>query len=227
MANSWYGSKYKYVAHKIKFSGRYSLLAAHCYNNLVIYSISGKLKYKGDGFVVMEIGGVGFKILVHNRLLSRLPAVGEEVSLYSYLHVREDALTLYGFSSQEELNLFELLNSVAGVGPKSALAILGLAEYKNIAAAIKEGRPDILTRASGIGRKTGERIVLELRHRVEAELSQAALSKIETDADLAETLVGLGYRRDDARAALAKVGSDITDVTARLKEALRILSGRK
>lgn len=193
----------------------------------MIYSISGKLKHKGDGFVVVEVGGAGLKVSVNDRFLSRLPAAGGEVFLYSHLHVREDALELYGFASPEELNLFELLNSVAGVGPKSALAILNLAEYKNIAAAIKENRPDVLTRASGIGRKTAERIVLELRNRVAAELSQAALSKMETDADLAETLVGLGYRRDDARAALQKVPAEAKDISARLKEALKILSGRR
>lgn len=193
----------------------------------MIYSISGKLKHKGDGFVVVEVGGVGLKVSVHDRFLSQLPAAGGEIFLYSHLHVREDALEIYGFASPEELNLFELLNSVAGVGPKSALAILNLAEHKNIAAAIKEGRPDVLTRASGIGRKTAERIVLELRNRVAAELSQAALSKMETDADLAETLVGLGYRRDDARAALQKVTAEAKDISARLKEALKILSGRK
>jgi Holliday junction DNA helicase RuvA len=193
----------------------------------VIWSVSGKLKHKGDGFAVVEVGGIGFKIAVHRRLLSKLPALGNEVFLYSHLHVREDALDLYGFASPEELNLFELLNSVAGVGPKSALAILDLAEHKSIAAAIKEGRPDVLTRASGIGRKTAERIILELRHKVEAELSQAALSKMETDADLAETLAGLGYRRDEARLALEKVPAEVKDISARLKEALKILSGKK
>jgi Holliday junction DNA helicase RuvA len=193
----------------------------------VIYHLSGKLVRKGDGFVVIAVGGVGFKIAVSNRLLSKLPAPGEEIFLYSHLYVREDALELYGFDSPEELNLFELLNSVAGVGPKSALAILELADYKSVAAAIKEGRPDVLTRASGIGRKTAERIVLELRHKVEAELSPAELNRVKQDADLMETLVGLGYRRDDVRAALAKVGSNVGDMAARLKEALKILSGRE
>ncbi len=193
----------------------------------MIWSVAGRLKHKGNGFIVVEVGGIGLKVSVHGRLLSKLPAPGGEVSLYSHLHVREDALDLYGFSSPEELNLFELLNSVAGVGPKSALAILDLADHKSIAAAIKEGRPDVLTRASGIGRKTAERIVLELRHKVEVELSQAALSKMETDADLAETLTGLGYRRDDAREALQKVSAETKDITARLKEALKILSGKK
>lgn len=192
----------------------------------MIYSISGKLKYKGSDFVVIEAGGVGLKVFVHNRLLSQLPNMGDEIYLFSYLYVRENALELYGFSSQEELNFFQLLNSVAGVGPKSALAILDLAEYKNIAAAIKEGRPDILTRASGIGRKIAERIVLELRHRVEAELSETALSNMETDANLIEALLGLGYRRNEAREALQKVPSEIKDISARLKEALKILSGK-
>lgn len=205
---------------------RLVLAGKDLYNGSVIHSLSGRLKHRGKGFIVVETGGVGFKVAVHDRFLSKLPAPGSEVSLYSHLHVREDALDLYGFASAEELNLFELLNSVAGVGPKSALAILELADYKSIAAAIKEGRPDVLTRTSGIGRKTGERIVLELRHKVEAELSQAALGKMEADADLAETLAGLGYRREEVRAALQKVPAEVTDVAARLKEALKVLSGK-
>lgn len=193
----------------------------------MIYTLNGKLKYRGDGWVVVEVGGMGLKVLVANRFLSRLPPTVEDVFLYTHFHLREDAVELYGFASAEELELFELLNSVAGVGPKSALAVLELADYRDIAAAIKEGRPDVLTRASGIGRKTAERIVLELRHKVEAELSQAILSKMETDADLVEVLAGLGYRRDDARTVLQKIPAEIKDASARLKEALKLLSGKK
>ncbi|MEK7212744.1 MAG: Holliday junction branch migration protein RuvA [Patescibacteria group bacterium] len=204
----------------------YLLPTTYCYNVLVIYSLSGELQSKSDKVAIIAVGGVGFKISAHARTLNQLPATGGKVQLFCHLHVREDALDLYGFLSPEELELFELLNSVAGVGPKSALSILEIADHKQVAAAIKEGRPDMLTRASGIGRKTGERIVLELRNKVVAEFSQAALGRMATDVDLAEALVGLGYPRDQAKEVLRRVDEKTTNLEQRLKEALKIL-GKK
>ena len=103
---------------------------------------------------------------------------------------------------------------------------MDIAELTQLTAAIKENRPDLLTRASGIGRKTAERIILELKNKVLSEKSDAIVKKMETDADLVETLVGLGYRRDQARAALGKVDEKITDLQERLKAALKALSGK-
>lgn len=190
----------------------------------MIYSIRGRLAAKGAHFAVVEIGGLGFRISTTTRVLAQLQT-GVEATFFSHLHVREDALELYGFPTQEELLFFELLNSVAGVGPKSALAILEVAELQSLLSALKEGRPDLLTHASGIGRKTAERIVFELRSRVSAKGSEAEIRKMESDADIIETLVGLGYRRDQVRRALEKVegGSSLEE---RLRATLKIL-GRK
>ena len=174
----------------------------------------------------MELGGLALKVFTNRRTIDALPAPGASVTVFSHLHVKEDALDLYGFSTKEELNFFELLISVGGVGPKSALAIMEVAELKSLAAAIKEGRPDLLTRASGIGRRTAERIILELKNRVVAEKSEEAVRRMETDSDLVETLVGLGYRRDQAKTALSKVDEKITNLEERLKTALKILSGK-
>ncbi len=192
----------------------------------MIYTVSGKLAEKKDNFVVVDVGGVGLKLTTHKRALSSLPSVGADVKLFSYLYVREDALDLYGFLNEEELNFFTLLNSVAGVGPKSALSILEISELKELAASIQENRPDLLTRASGIGRKTAERIILELKNKVLAEKSAEAVKKMESDADIVETLAGLGYRREDARNALQKIDKSIAGLEARLKAALKIL-GKK
>lgn len=192
----------------------------------MIHSIAGKLAAKGENAVILETAGFGLKILAHRRTLGSLPEVGADIKLFCCLYVREDGLELYGFLTSEELGLFELLNSVAGVGPKSALSILEITDTKGLAASIKEGRPDLLTRASGIGRKTAERIILELKNKVRAERAEATVKKLESDADLAEALVGLGYRRDQAKAALGKVDEAITRIEERLKAALTIL-GRK
>ena len=192
----------------------------------MLYSISGKLAGKSDHFAVLEAAGLGLKISVSARTLERLPKTGEAVKLFSHLHVREDALELYGFLSEEELRFFELLISVSGVGPKSAIAILNIADIKELAAAIKENRPDLLTRASGIGRKTGERIVLELKSRVESPRAGLTVQKMESDVDIVETLAGLGYKRQEAKDALAKVDEKIVDLEERLKAALKNLTNK-
>lgn len=190
----------------------------------MLYSVSGVLGAKGENFTVLETGDFGFKIFTHRRTLEKLPPAGGSAKLFLYLYIREDEMELYGFLTPQERVFFEMLNSVAGVGPKSALAIMEIAELKNLAAAIKEGRADLLTRASGIGRKTAERIILELRNKVEVERSEAVVKKMERDRDLLEMLVGLGYPRDDAKRALEKVPEKSQHLEERLKEALKILS---
>jgi Holliday junction DNA helicase RuvA len=194
----------------------------------MIYSVSGKLALKEDGFVVVEVGGLGVKLYASKQTIGALPAagsgLGSEVKFFSHLNVKEDALDLYGFVTQEELNFFELLISVSGVGPRSALAILDVGPLNELSAAIKEGRPDLLTRAAGVGRKIAERVILELKSKVKAATSGAVVEKMQTDSDLVEALTSLGYRRDEARSALGKVDAAVTGTEDRLKAALRILS---
>jgi len=193
----------------------------------MLYSVSGKLVLKGENFLVVEAGGIGFKIFASSQTIRRAGALGSEKKFFTHFHVREDAMELYGFLSEEELSFFELLISVSGVGPKSALSVIDVADLEELSAAIQEGRPDLLTKASGIGRKTAERIIVELRNKMKSSGSGAVVEKMETDVDLIEALSNLGYRREEAREALAKVPKETAGVEARLKEALRILSGRK
>ena len=193
----------------------------------MLYCVSGKLILKGENFLVVEAGGIGFKIFASSQTIRRAGPLGSEKKFFTHFHVREDAMELYGFLSEEELSFFELLISVSGVGPKSALSIIDVADLEELSAAIQEGRPDLLTKASGIGRKTAERIIVELRNKMTSSRSGAVVEKMETDVDLVEALSNLGYRREEAREALAKGPKEATGVEARLKEALRILSGRK
>jgi Holliday junction DNA helicase RuvA len=190
----------------------------------MIYSVSGKLALKSDHFVVVEAGGLGLKIAVGERTVKVLPPVGAQVKVFSYLQPRENAMELYGFLSEDELEYFEMLISVSGVGPKSALAILDVARLDELSAAIKEGRPELLTRASGIGRKTAERLIVELRTKVQSAKSGLVVEKMETDSDLVEALSNLGYRREEARVALGKVDPKVTGIEGRLKAALVILT---
>jgi Holliday junction DNA helicase RuvA len=189
----------------------------------MIYSVSGKILMKGDHFAVVETGGLGLKLLMGERTLSSLPPSGEHVFLFTHFHVREESMDLFGFLSEDELLFFELLISVSGVGPKSALSILDVAHRDELSAAIKAGRPDLLTQASGIGRKTAERIIVELKAKVSIGRSGVVVEKMEADADLVEALSNLGYRRDDAREVLQSLDTTVVGVEDRLKAALKVL----
>jgi len=196
----------------------------------MIYSVSGKLVLKGPNFAVIESGGLGLKVSAGARTLAGLRTGEKEdepVKLYTHFHVREDAMELFGFLTEAELSFFEMLISVSGVGPKSALSILDVAKLEELSAAIQAGRPDLLTRASGIGRKTAERVIIELRTKVQSVKGGMVVEKMEADADLIEALSNLGYRREEARNALSKVESEVVDVGDRLKAALKLLSNNK
>lgn len=193
----------------------------------MIYSLSGRLSLKRERFVVVESGGVGFKVAVSSAALDRLPAVGSPVNLFCHLRVKEDALELYGFLSEEELDFFELLNGVSGVGPKSALSVLALDKVENLEAAIAEGKSELLTRVSGIGRKTAERIILDLKDKMARSRSAELVGKMESDLDLEEALAGLGYRRFAVKEAIKKIPKEAGGMESRLREALKILGSKK
>jgi holliday junction DNA helicase RuvA len=193
----------------------------------MIYSIEGTLALKDDHFAVVQTGGLGLKLFASRLTIEGLPATGADVKFYCHLHVREDALDLFGFTTERELVFFEMLIAVSGVGPRSALAILDTGPLDELSAAIKENRPDLLTRAPGIGRKTAERVIIELRNKVQAATSEATVAKMETDTDLLDALTSLGYRKEEARAALAKVGKEVEGTEARLRAALAVLSNKQ
>lgn len=192
--------------------------------SIMIVSVSGKLAWVGENAASLDVHGIGLKVFVSQRTLRALPRRSSLVTLHTHFHVREDALDLYGFPSEQELALFEQLISVSGVGPKSALAVMDVGTLPDIVAAIAENRPDLLSRAPGIGKKSAERIVLELKSKVYAGKTEGTVARMDADADLLETLMGLGYRREDVKAALDHVDKKVTDIGARLKAALKTLS---
>lgn len=186
--------------------------------------IEGVVKKVGLGHALVVTGGLGYKVaLTKNTLAHTL--LGSQVSFSTYLVVREDALDLYGFSSDEELRLFEMLLTVSGIGPKSALGILDIASVETLRSAIGHGNAEYLTKVSGIGRKTAEKIIVELRDKVGlgAESAHAALKG---DEDALEAMKSLGYSSQEARDALRKVPSTIEKGTDRLREALKILGSQ-
>lgn len=186
-----------------------------------MYSISGILIGKGEHFFVVDTGAIAFQLFAPRGVLEHLPPIGQKVKIFSYLHVREDALQLYGFLSEGERDFFERLNTVSGVGPKSALGIMGVAPVEQLVAAVNEGRTELLTRASGVGRKTAERVILELKGKLTMPRSAETLSLMESDIELEETLMSLGFTRLQAKEVTGKIPASVKGFKERLKEALR------
>ncbi len=177
------------------------------------------------GFAIVSANGIGYKVFATSELLATL-VEGGEAALWTHLAVRENALDLYGFSSEEELRLFDLLLTVSGIGPKSALAILDIASVETLRSAISGGNASYLTKVSGIGRKTAEKIVLELKEKVGAA-AEGATASLHGDEEALEAMRALGYSQAEARDALRKVPSAFERSTDRLREALRLLGSHK
>jgi len=187
----------------------------------MIHSLSGVLRSKNSEYIIIEIGGVGLKVASSATVYKSLPNIGENISIYTHLHVKEDALELYGFTGENELQLFEHLISISGIGPKSALGILGITSIDRLIVAINEGKTELLTKVSGIGRKTAGRIILELKDRLKTGASPHLITLMESDLELEETLVSLGYTKTQAKEVIAKINPQITGFKNRLKESLR------
>ena len=177
-----------------------------------------------DGSVLVNVSGVGYSVRVPSSAIEVLGREGSPVALYIHTAMREDAIDLYGFLSEEELSFFRLLMSVSGIGPKTALGILNAAEVTSLKRAIASGDPSLLTRVYGLGKKSAERIVVELRDRLEKEGFGGAAAGLSADSEALEALEALGYRKEEAREALGKAGEG--GVRERLSAALKYLGSR-
>lgn len=188
----------------------------------MIAYLSGKIVNKGAEFVIIEVNRIGYKVFINRTLYSELE-IGQEIDLYTHQHIREDASDLYGFRSLEELEMFDLLISVSGIGPKSAIAVLGIAGVEDTKEAIQRGDSSLLTKVSGIGKKTAQRVVLELRGKVGSVMAGAGSSPTGavTSSDEIDALMALGYSLGQARQALHSVDESIKDSGERIKQALK------
>ena len=186
--------------------------------------IKGKIKYKKQNYFVIDNSGLGYKVFVNNELLLKFNE-SEKVELYLYQHVKEDLLQLFGFESFEELELFELLISISGVGPKTALNVFMVADINDIKSAIVNEDASILKKVSGIGAKTAERIVLELKNKVSGNsINLKTKQEMNQDIEAIEALVSLGFSNSQAKDALNKVDKNTHDLGETIKKALQILN---
>ncbi len=192
----------------------------------MISHLTGTILLKTERHLILDVGGVGYKVAATTETLGKSKAE-ETVSLWTHLAVRENALDLYGFLTKEEQNFFELLITVSGIGPKSALAIFNVASVETLRRAISSGDTSYLTKVSGIGRKTAEKIVLELREKIGAQGDSEKGSSAQNEVDAVEALKSLGYSQFEAREAVKKIEPSITDTGARVKAALKQLAKPK
>jgi len=179
----------------------------------MIAHLRGKLISKHPNQAVVEAAGVGYEVNISIPTFPGLPATGSEVALFIHTHVREDALSLFGFLRVEDKQLFERLISVSGIGPKLAITILSGMETNAMVASIKGNNVASLTRIPGIGKKTAERMVLELRDKLDAfGVPEAAAAASPVEEDVISALVNLGYQRALVERAVGRV-TKATDET--------------
>ena len=182
--------------------------------------INGIVADKAENTLVIDCGGVGYLMTVSGATLALAPSVGEKMKCFTHLSVREDALELFGFATREEKTMFLKLTSVSGVGAKSAIGILSALSVRDLSLAIVTGDAAALSRAPGVGKKTAQRLVLELREKIDnAALEGVALPSAPLDkgpvAEAVEALMALGYSAQDAQRAIASV-SDSADTVDKL-----------
>jgi len=174
----------------------------------MIAHLRGRIVAKHPNQVIVEAGGVGYDVNITIPTFSALPAAGSEVALHIHTHVREDALALYGFLRAEEKRLFERLIGVSGIGPKLAVTILSGMAAEAMVAAIRDNDIAKLTRIPGIGKKTAERMVLELRDKLEGLAAVPAAKASPLEEDVLSALVNLGYQRPAAERALERAATN-------------------
>lgn len=190
----------------------------------MISYLEGKIIEKNEKFFVVNAGGVGYRVFSHEGILEKMPSVGQNVGIWTHLYVREDALDLYGFTDKEELEFFETLISISGIGPKSALGILEVAPVTNLKQAIVSEDETFFTKVSGVGKKTAQRLILELKNKLSKTMTPIKGSDSAEMGEAMDALVSLGYKERDARKVLQEIPKDIKGVEAKVKSALKFLS---
>jgi holliday junction DNA helicase RuvA len=190
----------------------------------MIASISGIVQKIETNSLIINVGGVGLRVLVPRTVLEDAGGPGRRLMLHTHLQVREDDLSLFGFEQEEDLQLFEVLLGVNGVGPKVALAILGTLSPELLKSAILREETAVLQRVPGIGKKTAERIMFHLRDKLDLHEPSAALQFVtDVDADVIDILTGLGFSIIEAQAALQQVPREVNEMDDRVQLALQHL----
>lgn len=193
----------------------------------MISFVEGTIEYRGDKFVIVNTGGVGYRVNLVPKTLNSLAKIEGPVKLFlhSQMNMREGTFDLYGFPKKEDLDLFNLLTSVQGIGPKNAMNIMATIEAKHLKAAVVNEDPNYLKKVSGLGPKTAQRLVLELKNKVDyLDLGDMSADQLNQESQATEALLALGYSQAQAQEALKDLKAE--SLQDRVREALKILSKR-
>jgi Holliday junction DNA helicase RuvA len=192
----------------------------------MIARLEGIIIHIADKFLIIDVSGVGYKLYITTETIAS-SSLGEHCSLWVYTAVRENSIDLYGFKNINEMSFFELLLDVSGIGPRSALSILTIAPIDTLKRAIATGDTGYLNKVSGIGKKTAEKIIIELRDKLKDYKNDSDTPEsLRNESDILEALKSLGYSQNEARDALKQVPPTTVGTNARIKEALQILGKR-
>ncbi|PIR05404.1 Holliday junction branch migration protein RuvA [Candidatus Kuenenbacteria bacterium CG11_big_fil_rev_8_21_14_0_20_37_9] len=192
----------------------------------MISYLKGKILAKNQKSVIAVVHDIGYEIFVTENFLEKIK-VNDEIELHTYLKHDEDNMALYGFRDKEELLFFKLLITISGVGPKTALGVLEVAKLADIKKAILRDEPSILYKVSGVGKKTAERIVVELKNKIDAlPMTEKEISFGDVNSEVFDALVSLGYAQTDVREALKQMPETVEKMEEKIKKALKIL-GKK
>lgn len=189
----------------------------------MIGHITGTVLAITSKYALVDVQGVGYQIHLNETKLLSLKT-GGIISFWTHLAVRENALDLFGFDNEEELRFFEMLLDVSGIGPRSALGILGITSLDTLRQAIAQGDTSYLTKVSGIGKRTAEKIVVELRDRLNAYLGESGSQSLQSDTEVLEALQALGYNLIEARNAVKEIPEDVEGTNNRIKAALTVIN---
>jgi len=192
----------------------------------MIGHLEGTVKAVRKNYLILATDYVGYKVFVTPQL-SLTSEPGKKLSLFIHTHVREDQISLFGFTTLPELEFFELLLTVSGVGPKLAVSVMSLSDLNMIKSGILNEDPNVFTKVSGIGRKTAERLIIELKDKITDEFGgkEEGLREIsKAQADVLDVLLALGYSRSEARDALAGLPKNLGSSEEKIREALRLLA---
>jgi len=193
--------------------------------------VKGNINHLGEGYIVIENNGIGYKINTSQLTISELNKEREDVIIYTEMIVREDDISLYGFSTRSELQMFQLLTTVNGIGTKVALGILSSFRYMDLASIILQGNVIALTKAPGVGKKTAQRIILELKDKIDKKIDLKAVDSklsdeynnfIDDNSEALDALISLGYSRNEVKSVLGKLDTNLP-IEELIKQALRLL----
>lgn len=194
---------------------------------IMITLLEGTIELKTEKFAVLKVGGIGYRVFFNTDTLRKIPEKGGNVNVWIHHHVREDSEDLYGFYYYAELELFEMLIGISGIGPRGALGIMAIAPVDTLKKAIAAGDSSYLTRVSGIGRKTAEKVILELKEKMAGRGVTIEAPELKDEADAIDALVGLGYSPREARDALSAVPDKTMSLEKKVSQALRQLGMKR